>query len=717
MEGLTRTFWRDVQKRIAAVVCCLIAIGNCFALQALATETPSQQTGTPAASDPATDPLDELFPLDGDAADDLDTLLNLADQDLNSVSRINVSAPSLNMEVTTVTRQKSTVGRSAAAVFVITQEMIRRSGALNVPEVLRLAPGVNVARMDQSRWAISIRGFNGLYSNKLLVQIDGRTTYTPLFGGIYWNTQETMLADIERIEVIRGPGATVWGANAVNGIINIITKHASDTVGTYADVSTGTLYNGVTNVRHGVDLGEGKFFRLYGRWLDHDRGFHEHGLAHDDWRHLQGGFRFDWDIDPCNQLTIQGDIYRNRSGRSNILSNPLSTPPTFFTYGDDMFHGGNALARWTHQISEDSEYVVQLYYDEQTLDSTNSVIPVGYKNTIKTYDIDFQHHFHLNDWNEITWGLGYRHIDNNVRDFPGLIIYSPSHRSLERFSAFLQDRIILEEDRWELFLGTKISHNTFSDFEFQPSARLLFLPDDRHSVWAGISRAVRTPTISESDSTITLPPTTTTPPFLFPHAIPQDRDSQDLLAYEMGMRGQPVDDISWDVALFHHRYTDRHLSDITGTSPVPGNPLALFLNIPRVTGARVETYGAEISGSVQASRRTLVRGTYSMLYAFGQDASGINAPINQATLTSSTDLTDRLFLDATWRYVDNIPGLARHYDVVDLRLAWQPTENLEWSFVGRNLFSPAHLEFKTDEFNTFQTGIRPEFYTTLSWSY
>ena len=371
-----------------------------------------------------------------------------------------------NMQVTSVSKRTQKVADAAAAIFVITQEDIRRSGATSIPEALRLAPGLEVARIDQNKWAIGSRGFNGRFDNKLLVLIDGRSVYTPLFSGVYWNVQDVMLEDVDRIEVIRGPGATLWGANAVDGVINVITKKAKATQSAVVTAGAGTEERAAGGVRYGGKLGDNTYYRAYTKYFDWGPSAYSSGMtAHDGWDALRGGFRADWTPAGANSLTLQGDIYRSRFDETLTVAS-LSAPYSNTFPNDGKYSGGNILGRWNH-TSERSSMSLQMYYDNTTI-SDHSLFG-DHQNIL---DLDFQHGFHVGDAQQFVWGLGYRSIrDKNDSSFT--VSLQPNQVTLNQFSTFLQDEISLVDNRLQITLGTKFERNEFTGIEIEPNARLL----------------------------------------------------------------------------------------------------------------------------------------------------------------------------------------------------------------------------------------------------
>ena len=686
------------------------AVWSCIPLTAVAA-APDEEKAATLAEDPDDD---AHLPLNGEEADDLDALLDLADKDFSQVARVDVSAPSLNTEVTTVSRKKSTVGRSPAAVFVISQDMIRRSGATSIPEVLRMAPGVQVARISSHQWAVSIRGFNGLYSNRLQVQIDGRSVYTPLFGGVFWSIQNIPLADIQRIEVVRGPGGTVWGANAVNGIINVITKDAEATQGMLLQGGGGTMERGFGTVRYGTQLGEGTHARFYGSWFDRNHGVTGSHKANDDWDFGRTGFRIDSQIDPDNKMTFLGDYYDGTTGLTNTLPVIAGPPFSETLNGTDDYRGGDLLFRWEHRFSADSNSALQFYYDRAEFDVDFTVPGRGLASRINVIDIDFQHQHQLDDRHSIVWGAGYQDVCSKFVNSPDFIEVTRPERGFQRLSGFIQDEITIRPEEAFFTLGAKVSDNTFSGVEVQPTARILWLPDDRHSVWASVSRAVRVPTITDMDGILTLNPISTSPFPVFPRQVPGSIGGQDVVSYEIGIRGQPTDELSWDLATFISRYDNLGDGPIISMPTPPGDP---FIVQARGKGGSAESYGAELSTTLQATSWMKLMGNYTFIEIFGTDADTAAAPLHQLYLQSSMDLSKTVEGDITWRYVDSVPTIANQYNTLDLRLAWKPFAGFEWAVVARNLLDHGHREFSPTVVGDVITGVPTEVYSVITWTY
>lgn len=629
---------------------------------------------------------------DVDIDDELDQLL---DQDISSLRRTSVT-PALDVEVSSVSRQKSTIGRSPAAVFVIDEEMIRRSGARRLPDLLRMVPGLFVGNIDGSKWSISSRGFANRFANKLLVQIDGRTVYTPLFGGVFWDVQDLLLDDIKRIEVIRGPGATIWGANAVNGVINVITKSASETRGLYANAGGGSVEHGFAGARVGGRTNRGVDWRVSGKWFERGSFFDPTGRADDSSGQGRIGFRTDWKPQRDTHVTFQGDIYQG-ANRQTFDHASLG-----FSRDTDHLAGGNLLGRWSRSYSEDSDAKLQFYYDR------TDRIASGFDQATNTIDIDYQYRCRVCDSHSVIWGLGHRNIWDNLRNerpIP-LIAVTPQRRKLEWYSAFIQDEMTLLEDKLYVTLGTKLSHNTYTQFEVQPSVRMLWLPSGRSAFWAAFSRAVRTPTRATEDL-ILLGPPLPSPPFPpnTPMLVRGNRGitSEVLNAYECGFRKQVTQRFAWDAALFYNVYDD--ILSTRTVIPAAGLPFTQFYN-----GVAADAYGCEISARWDVNCCWKIQTWYSLLRVNATTAlestqtAGTHedvTPINQAFLMSSWNLTSNLEADLITHYVDSIPleGVPSYIDL-DLRAAYRPSRNVEFTVVGQNLLDNYRAEYGGSSFTS-----------------
>src|SRR3981081_1973386 len=567
----------------------------------------------------------------------------------------------MNMQVTSVSKRTQKLADAAAAVFVITQEDIRRSGATSIPEALRMVPGLQVARIDENKWAISSRGFNGRFANKLLVLIDGRSVYTPLFSGVYWNIQDVMLEDVDRIEVIRGPGATLWGANAVNGVINIITKSAKSTQSALVSAGGGTETRGSGDIRYGGML-KGPYYRAYAKYFNVGPSTDPFTgrRADDKWDAVRAGFRTDWPPAGSDSLTVQGDMHR--SGYGETLTVPTLDAPYSSTFPNKgSISGGNLLGRWNHAFANSSTSL-QMYYDRTNI-TENSL----FTDHQDIFDIDFQHTFHASESQEVVWGLGYRssHDGNNSSSVVSL---QPNKLTLNQFSAFGQDEISLFDKRLRVTLGSKFEHNGFTGFEVQPNARLLWTVTRNQSVWTAVSRAVRTPALTEEGlrlNSAVVPPGTPQTPSPFPALIAvfgsHQFKSEYLLAYEAGYRAQVTSNFSADIAAFYNHYTHLRTAE-PGTPFLEVNPAPGHLVVPFVAGNKMSggTYGTELFADWRVLPKWRLLSSYSYLQMdIRKDPSsldptaddpGLVSPRHQFYVRSSIDLPKHFENDFDVRY-------------------------------------------------------------------
>ena len=483
------------------------------------------------------------------------------------VDLLNMSLSQLsNVSVTSVSKKSEKASQAPAAIYVITQEDIHRSGATSIPEALRMVPGIQVAQAGSNQWAITSRGHNDQFANKLLVLMDGRTLYTPLFSGVYWDVQDTMLEDIERIEVIRGPGATLWGANAVNGVINIITKKAADSSGGIVNAGYGNHERGFVSGRYGGSLNEKTHYRGYAKFMRKDElEAVTGGDANDAWRQGRGGFRVDYEHSDRDDFTFQGDIYR---GSSDF---PITTPSLAFPFAQSIsdqedVSGANILTRWNRKLSENGNMSLQVYYDNAS--RSNAVL----ENSVHTFDVDFQHAFTPHQRHELVWGGGYRLVKDSIEDTI-IVNFNPDNTNDNTFSAFVQDKVALSADELYLTLGSKFEHNDYTGFEYQPSAKLTWLLNDKQTLWTSVSRAVRTPNRGNSDailSVLTVPTGNPLLPAGFVSSVGNtELDSEELIAYEIGYKIQPKENLSIDISAFYNDY-DKEFAGALG---------APFLNV------------------------------------------------------------------------------------------------------------------------------------------
>jgi iron complex outermembrane recepter protein len=639
----------------------------------------------------------------------------------------------MDLTVTSVSRKEQKLYNAAAAVFVITQEDIRRSGVTSIPDALRMVPGLEVARIDSNKWAISSRGFNGRFASKMLVLMDGRTVYTPLFSGVFWDEQDTLMEDIERIEIIRGPGATMWGANAVNGIINIITKQADDTIGGLVTAGGGTLERVFGSARYGTSVGNDTNLRLYlkyqgrGGLQDQQTGREEHN----GWNALRGGFRMDSQPTDNNTLTLQGDYYDERLNETYLNTVPGNASFDYTTPAS----GGNLLSRWKHTFSDTADMALQLYYDRT--EKKFAVIDAKYD----TVDLDFQNRFAASKSQEVIWGAGYRFTHDRLNfPLPGLA-FSKTTEGDNLFSAFLQDNITLVPDRLHLIVGSKFEHNDYTGFESQPNARLLWTPTQKQSVWMSVSRAVRTPSRGEEYLSLAMqgePVTVPTQggPLTLPSQVKllgsTALNAEELVAYELGYRVEPVERITFDLAAFYNVYRRLDIykqgdSSIDFASPQPSVTTSMQLG----NFGRAQTCGVELAADYKALPWWRVRMAYTFLDLVKEetdpgaslaDLKGAN-PRHQVSLRSSMDVTKKVELDLWMRYVSalqlgEMPAVdISSYLTLDARLAWKPVNDVELSLVGQNLLQERHTEFLPQFINTQPAAVGRSVYAKISWKF
>lgn len=561
-----------------------------------------------------------------------------------------------NLEITSVSKRPEPVSHAPASIYVITSEDIRRSGAVTLPDVLRLAPNLEVARVNSGSYSISARGFNTFEaSNKLLVLIDGRSVYTPLHAGVFWDQHQVMVEDIERIEVISGPGGTLWGANAFNGVINVITRHSRDTQGGLVAGQYGNMDQRGA-MRYGGKLGENGSFRVYGQDLERGPMVRADGSkSFDSWDNEQGGFRIDW-AKERHGFTVQGDVFDNS-----------------FDIGSRN-RGKNLLMRWTNQLIGGSNLEVQAYYD--TVDRT----AVGINDALETYDIQAQHSLKLGDTHQVVWGGGFRVVNDEFFNSLNAFNLQPRSDTLRLGNVFAQDSIKLDRDL-TLTLGTKLEHSSLSGLDYLPNARLAWQVTPSHMLWSAVSRAIRTPSRFDRDLTF--------PGFFGPSP---DFESEKLVAYEVGYRGRPTTDTTLSATLFLHDYSDLRVLNLQPSGLID------FGNKMEGTIYGLETWGDyrvlpwwRLSAGFTIMQKNLDLKPGALTAVLDQHAG--NDPDHQFSLRSSMDLYTNVDFDVSLRSVDDLPNpRVPSYLELDVRLAWQVTEQLELSLSGFNLLDNRHPE-------------------------
>jgi iron complex outermembrane receptor protein len=605
----------------------------------------------------------------------------------------------LNATVISVSKTPEKVMDAPAAIFVLTNEDIMRSGVTSVPEALRLVPGMQVSQVNAHNWAISVRGFSSSLANKLLVLLDGREIYDPLFSGVYWDIQDLVLEDIDRIEVVRGPGASLWGANAVNGVINIITKKAQDTQGGLVSLTGGNMDRGIAEGRYGGTFSDQGYYRVYAKYIDRsEEDASRGGSAHDGQMMEHGGFRADWKnaADAKDDFTLQGDVYNDDEG--DLRSVPIFTAPFAQTVEENvMAKGANILGRWNRTLSEDSHFSLQSYIDYT---SRNQIVINDQR---ASYDLDAQ--YELPTWgrHKVIVGGAYRYSFDQLIASPYAGFLSDGE-STNLLSSFVQDKITLDPDHWYLTLGSKFEHNDFTGFEVEPDARLQWQPDPSQAVWASVSRAVRTPSRLEHDLTIDegvlslggLPAELLLQPNTEMH-------SEKLVAYELGYRNQITPKLMLDTTAFYNDY--QALATLSFNTPNLGSIPFLF-PFTTTNTTHGETYGFEATADWRAFDNWKLSGSYSTLaiqlfgppgnVAINSEGAVSQSPAQQFNLASRWDVTNRVSFDTTLYYNSAVPGFqVPAYWLLDARLGWKITDGLQFSLVGQNILNSSTREFSS----------------------
>ncbi|MCB1957224.1 MAG: TonB-dependent receptor [Rhodocyclaceae bacterium] len=644
----------------------------------------------------------------------------LAQSDLATMSLEDLS----RMEVTTVSRKVQKLADTPAAVTILTAEDIARSGARSLAEALRHVPGLQAAQIGSGSWAVSVRGFNSRFSNKLLVQIDGRTVYTPFFAGVFWDAQNVIMEDIERIEVVRGPGASLWGANAVNGVINIVTRSAGATLGTLASFDVDDAGSLELAARQGFGRHDGVAGRVYAKNI-HRSSFED--LSGNDLENEQhgwaAGFRVDVPTDVAGSWTVQGDAYRvDAPEQLEFASGPVG-----FSYMTPLgfeYEGGNVQVSGRWAVGE-GEAQVRAYVDHLSAGVAGEA-----RGILNTTDVDFQHRLAALGDHELIWGAGARSIAFDLDEAAPVLTFSPDYGTESVISAFLQDEITLQPKRWKLTLGTRVERNSLADTEWQPNIRLLWTPTDQDSIWAHVSRASRTPSLGEQYAQIIFGVMALPAPFQPAPCVaagvtcgaailsaPSDQmlDAERLTAFELGVRRQ-IGAGSIEAVAYRHEFKDLLVNEL-GNFSVPGSlgfPVVADQYLYRLNGGRAHVLGLEFSFEMPVSPELRLSGAWSVQNADSGDgltdgSSDVVAslPHQLANLRAAIDLPRKQDVDIMWRYVgalgagrfgDPIPS----YQAIDMNYRWRATEHFELSFYVQNLFDDSHPEFASDFFPNAQ---------------
>ena len=631
----------------------------------------------------------------------------------------------MNVQVVSVSKTEQTLSRTASAVFVITQEDIRRSGATNIPDLLRMVPGVDVAQINANTWGVSVRGFNARFSNKLLVLVDGRPTYTQTFGGVFWDVLDLPFENIERIEVIRGPGGSIWGSNAVNGVINIITKNASETHGGLLVAGGGNVDQGFGTIEYGGKLGEKTDYRVYTKYLNVD---HFPGLTGQDggdgWRTLRGGFRIDSIISSKDTLMFEGNLYSGREGTPSTYLPSVTAPALLNNELLVDLSGGYLQGVWNHAFSPHSDTTLQVSYDtyerKDTLDEGRG-----------TLNLDFQHHFSGWARQNIVWGLNYNYSASHS-DGSFTASLTPADLATELFGSFIQDEIAMVPDRLFLTIGAKLEHSYYTGFDAMPSARVAWAPSPRHTLWAAVSKADRTPSALDTSIRANLGG------FTGPGGIPILTrltgtplvKNEALIAYEMGYRTMVLKQLSIDFTAYYNNYTDLNTTEpsalfVENTPPPPHLVLPLiFENL-----MRGETHGTEVAVNWQATHRWSLSPGYAFeqihmhLAPTSEDTTSVGAaegsgPEQSAQLRSHLVLWHGLNWDTSTYFVGRLTDPREpSYTRLDTQLSWHLSERVSLSFVGRNLVKDHHEEFVDSTSSARTTLIKRSAYIKLSWQF
>jgi iron complex outermembrane receptor protein len=631
----------------------------------------------------------------------------------------------MNIEVTSVSKTEQKLSRTASAVFVITQDDISRSGATNIPDLLRMVPGLDVAQINASSWAISARGLNGRLVNKLLVMVDGRTVYVPTFGGVFWDVQDLPLEDIERIEVIRGPGGSIWGANAVNGVINILTKKAAATPGAMVVAGGGNLDQGFGTMQYGGDSGKSTDYRVYAKYFNQDHMPDPAGQSGaDGWHVLRGGFRADSSLSSKDTLTVLGDLYSGREGLPTTVLTSIASPGPQGILTQVNLSGGYLQSVWNHVYSSRSDTTLQLSYDRYARSDA-----IG--ETRSSLDVDFQHHYAWRERQDVVWGFDYRYSASRSA---GSLTASlnPASLNTQLFSAFIEDEIVVVPERLYVTVGTKLEHHYYTGFSAMPSGRVAWTPSEHHMFWAAASHVVRTPATTDVSLRANLgafPGPGGIPALISLFGNPHFKN-EGLVAYEIGYRATVREQLSVDFAAYYNSYSDLQTTEPSAPffEPTPTPP---HLVLPLTFGNLMhgETHGLEIAANWKLTNRWTLSPGYAFerihmhLAPTSQDTESVgeaegDSPVHSAQLRSDVILPRGLSWGVSAYFVDRLADASvPSYTRLDTSVSWQLGERTSLSVVGQNLLRDRHEEFFDFTGTAKTTLVKRSAYAKLAWRF
>jgi iron complex outermembrane receptor protein len=627
----------------------------------------------------------------------------------------------MNLEVTSVSKKEQKLSSTAGAIFVITREDIRRSGATNIPDLLRMVPGMDVAQINANTWAISARGFNGEFANELLVMVDGRAVYIPTTGGVFWDVLDFPLEDIERIEVIRGPGGSVWGVNAVNGVINILTKKASETKGAMLVAGGGNLDQGFGTAQYGGSAGKNFDYRIYSKYLNQD---HMPSLTGQDggdgWHMLRGGFRADGALSSKDSLTLQGDMYTGEENNPTKILPAITSPGLIDADIPVALSGGFIQSIWNHTFSERSETTLMMSYDDYEREDQ---LHEGRE----TFNIDFQHHIAWGNRQDFVWGLGYWYsLSHTNGDF--FVSLNPRNLGSDSFNSFIQDEITLIPDRFFLTVGTKLQYSYYTGFALMPSARAAYELDPHNMMWAAVSRAERTPDATDTSIRLDVagfPGPGGTPNLIAVIGNPHYKN-EGLIAYEFGYRTTVGERLSFDLAAYYNDYDNQPSTPFFEATPAPAHLVLPSTYENLIYG---ETHGVEIAANWKITDRWTLSPSYDFerihlhTSPLSQDTETVpdtegSDPHVQAQVRSHVELSQRLSWDTSANFVDRLldQGVPS-YTRLDSGVSWRWKVGLSLSLVGQNLLRDHHLEFIDSTGASRSTEIKRSAYAKITWQF